>query len=423
MVNNKKSYNKKNVAGPKSKTIHRRMLQDHYAIVLKKYKHLLPDAEPVVKVRPLSFKASHHTGEPYRLPSDVDLIRDSAAFYDILGAIFQNLDVYDKYKAISVCKLWNRAGKEESAWRKIILRNRSLTNLKPLERLILKHETEILDFKGVTVIESANQYDFCRLSSVRTLIFSETDDLFVTKLLRGCNELEHISIFDEDLEVLKETSSTLKTILAPIGIIQEGIDKTLKRFYDLEKLQVLTVDPDSYNFVGLLLSLKELRLTHLHVTEDIQNFIENIPNIEYMSFNPVYNSSNVYDGDVNRKFVEALKRCPSLKKLEWVTYEEVVIVEKKEEEPIEEAEIINKETAELMQTDNVDEKPDHAESVLPPDPVSELLEKQVEKDVSEPHPTNQMVSSETSEPVPEHSLQTQQNEEAMDVDGSNNALR
>lgn len=301
---------------------------DDYLPLIRKYRNLIPENQPYVRVARLKFSAAHFTKERIRLTSDIDLFRDGSAFYGLLGHIFNHLDLAGKLRAVQVCRLWNRASNEDAAWNNVPLKNVVLHDLRPLERLILKRETKVILLDNVDIMGKAADYELCRLSCVKELIIQENSSpLLLNKLFLACNELENVVIPDTNLDGLSNLNIYVKSLNAENSIVSEYENRLLKTWSDLEKLVVHSFDPKFYYNMGLLLSLKYLKLKQLSITSNIAQFIENIPNIEYIEFTPEYFNINNVDG--NKAIVESLKHCPSLKKLTWITVKEIEIEKEK----------------------------------------------------------------------------------------------
>lgn len=288
--------------------------------ILKKYKHLLPENDPIVKLTRIKFKSSHYTGEPVRLSSDVNLFRDSAALYKILSHIFQNLNIIDKQQAFMVCKLWSIVRNEELIWKKIVLSKCIVNNVEAMERIILKYETNKIILDNVSLNDkNVTELKMSHLHAIKSITCNIVDDVLMKRLLNSCTSLENVNIVDKNINILAEASFTLKTIIAPNCVVCINLTKSLKNFIDLEKLQIKSFDSGCYKSMGLLLPLKELILDNLDINEDIDNLIENIPNIEYMRFFPNFRENE--NKLVYFKFIESLKRCPSLKKIDLLAFE------------------------------------------------------------------------------------------------------
>lgn len=325
----------------------RRNLEDYFPLI-RKYRHLLPEEQPVIRLTRLKFNASHHTGEKFRLPSDVDLFRDSAALYGLLGLIFNNLDLKSKLAASSCCRLWNRASKEDQPWQILPLSNIIIHDAKPLERLILKRETKHVILDGVETVGKALDYEFCRLSSIKSLTIKNViDTSVVNRFLIACNELENINLESEtNLTTINNATIYLKRVYADSVKISENENYLLRKWSDLEILKVNSFDSTYYDKMGLLLSLKHLNIKELNVTPQIGHFFENIPNVEYLEFKPEYDGISFADG--NKAIVESLKHCPSLKRLIWINIEEIEI-------KLEKPEVSKKE--EIIDMKNEDDEP------------------------------------------------------------------
>lgn len=280
----------------------------------KKYNVLLPERLPVVAVKRLQFKSSYFTYQDIKSSSDVDLFRDSATLYILLGKIINKLEIKDKYSALAVCHLWNRAGNEASAWKSIIIQNRVLNDLNFLQRKILKHETEHLYLENVSASDDL-QNDFCKFNSVQSLECFNTDIKFAKKILRACNHLVTLNANLKDQSILQEIHPYVKNINLKNIVLDIENHKIIKTFCDLETLTVKSIDPNCYKSISLFFSIKNLNLAELCVNQDIQSFIECVPNIESLEFMPVYNSLN--QTEANNLMIEALKRCPSLRRLVW----------------------------------------------------------------------------------------------------------
>lgn len=303
---------------------------DDYQPLIRKYRYLIPD-DSYVRIERLKFCASHFTKERFRLPSDIDLFRDGASFYGLLGKIFDHMDLIGKINALGVCRLWNRASNEDAAWQTINLRNVNIHDLRPLERLILKRETTKILMDNVDVLGKAVDYELCRLSCVKELVVRENaSPILLGKFLISCNNLENVVIPDTKLDYLCHLNIYVKSLNAENAIVSESENRLLKTWSDLETLAVHSFDPRSYYNMGLLLSLKSLKLKQLCITYNIAQFIENIPNIEYIEFTPEYFDISYAEG--NKAIVESLKHCPSLRKLTWIIVKKVELKHEKVEE-------------------------------------------------------------------------------------------
>lgn len=301
---------------------------DDYLPLIWRYRHLIPERQPFVRIERIKFSAAYFTKDRIRLPSDIDLFRDGAAFYGLLGDIFSNLDLVGKLHVSQVCRFWNRALNEDAAWYKLPLINVVMHDLRPLERLILKRETKVILLENVDISGKAADYELCRLSCVKDLIVRENSSpLLLSKLLIACNELENVVSPDTNLDDFSNLNILIKSLSAENIIVSESENRLLKTWSDLEKLTVHSFDPTFYYNMGLLLSLKHLKLKQLSITNNISQFIENIPNIEYIEFAPEYSNINYTDG--NKAIVESLKHCPSLKKLTWTIVKEIEIKKEK----------------------------------------------------------------------------------------------
>lgn len=297
---------------------------DDYLPLIRKYRQLIPENQPFVRIERLKFNAAHFTNEKNRLTSDIDLLRDGAAFYGLLGNIFNHLSLADKLGCSIVCRLWNRALNEDAAWHNLPLKNVVLHDLRALERLVLKRETKVIFLNNVDIVGKAVDYELCRLSSVKELNVQEpSSSLLLKKLINACNELENVVVTDTNLHDLSNINIYIKKLNAENCIVSETENRLLKTWSDLESLSVHSFDPRFYYNMGLLLSLKHLKLKQLSITNNISQFIENIPNIEYIEFTPEYSNINYADG--NKAIVESLKHCPSLKRLTWITVKEISI--------------------------------------------------------------------------------------------------
>lgn len=303
---------------------------DDYLPLIRKYRQLIPENQPFVRIERLKFNAAHFTNEQIRLTSDIDLLRDGAAFYGLLGNIFNHLSLAEKLGCSIVCRLWNRALNEDAAWHNLPLKNVVLHDLRALERLVLKRETKIIFLNNVDIVGKAVDYELCRLSSVKELNVQEpSSSLLLKKLIVACNDLENVVVTDTNLHDLSNINIYIKKLNAQNCIVSETENRLLKTWSDLESLSVHSFDPRFYYNMGLLLSLKHLKLKQLSITNNISQFIENIPNIEYIEFTPEYSNINYADG--NKAIVESLKHCPSLKRLTWITVKEISIKKEKVE--------------------------------------------------------------------------------------------
>lgn len=301
---------------------------DDYLPLIRKYRQLIPENQPFVRIERLKFNAAHFTNEQIRLTSDIDLFRDGAAFYGLLGNIFNHLSLTEKLGCSIVCRLWNRALNEDAAWHNIPLKNLVLHDLRALERLVLKRETKVIFLNNVDIVGKAVDYELCRLSSVKELNVQEpSSSLLLKKLIIACNELENVFVTDSNLHDLSNINIYIRKLDAQNVIVSETENRLLKTWSDLESLSVHSFDPKFYYNMGLLLSLKHLKLKQLSITNNISQFIENIPNIEYIEFAPEYSNINFADG--NKAIVESLKHCPSLKRLTWITVKEISIKKEK----------------------------------------------------------------------------------------------
>uniref|UniRef100_A0A336JYF8 CSON007358 protein n=1 Tax=Culicoides sonorensis TaxID=179676 RepID=A0A336JYF8_CULSO len=329
---NLKSNIKKNYVSHNKKTnlLSRKKNKDieDYLPLIKKYQHLISQNQPYVKLERLKFCAHHFTKERMRLSSDIDLFRDSAVLYGLLGKIFNYLDLTGKLFASKVCHLWNRAINEDAAWQKLPLKNLCINDLKPIERLILKRETNEIILHNVDLCGKAEDYEFSRLSSVKTIIIEKNSSpLLINKFLIACNELEDVKTTETNFDNLRSLNNYVKSLNAENTIVGDTENRLLKTWADLEKVIVHSFDPNFYHNMGLLLSLKYLKLKQLWITANIAQFIENIPNIEYLEFSSDHLTDRNIDG--NRAIVESLKHCPSLKKLIWIIVKEIEIKEEK----------------------------------------------------------------------------------------------
>lgn len=280
-----------------------------------KYNVLLPDRQPIVSLKRIQFKSSHFTKDHKRQLSKKDVMRDSAIIYETLGLVINNLEIKDKYSALAVCKLWNRAGNENKAWRNILIKNRYI-DISILQRLILKNDTEYLRFEDVEMSQKSKTTEFFRFSSVQTLEYYKSDQNLLRKLLQACNHLVSFNSDTEDDCLLELIHPYVKNLCMENLTLNQNNNKVLKNLVDLEKLVVKTIDPSCYKLINLLFSIKQLKIITLHINNDIQSLIESVPNIETLEFTSIYTEFDSYA--TNYLMIEALKRCPSLKKIRWL---------------------------------------------------------------------------------------------------------
>lgn len=279
----------------------------------KKYNVSLPNRLPIVSVERLQFKSSHFT--QLNANSSVNIVENSASFYDILGKIINLLEVYDKYSALLVCRLWNRAGNEKSAWKNITIKNRNLTNLNSLQQIILKNYTSTLYLDNVST--SNYIHDFCRFHTISSLECYKTDTKLIKLILKACNRLIHFKTDTEDDTILECIDPYVKSVNIENITLNYENSMVIKKFSELESLIVKTIDPDCYKSMTLFFSIKNLIIRFLYIHYDIPAFIECVPNIEFLQLKPIYDSFDNDECEANKLIVEALKRCPSLRKVCW----------------------------------------------------------------------------------------------------------
>lgn len=277
----------------------------------RKYDVDLGNKVPIVSVKRLKFNASSFGGSESKV--DEDFLSKSAAMYNMLGKIFNVLEVKDRYSASACCRLWNRAAKESTAWKNIIMKNKFITDLSTLQRKVLKYETEYIYLEKVFGGSSSFVQDFCRFNTIVTFVCYQTETSLIKKILKACNQLKYFKSDTADDSILEDLNPYINVLEIENIAINHENTKIIKNFTDLETLRIKTIEPYCYKSISLFFSIKNLTLATLLINNDIQNVVECIPNIECLEFTPV-----MEEYDSNSLVVEALKRCPSLKKLHWV---------------------------------------------------------------------------------------------------------